>query len=73
MIQNLELKNMQDYDCLFSLAYDCPAGKRMVDCPFNEWENLSFLEKVDLIESFDSEQKDVIARHHFSCSPKRYQ
>jgi|JFJP01.1.fsa_nt_gi hypothetical protein len=58
-----------DYeDQLYGCAFGCPLKKRLEDCPFNEFDHLSFKEKVIHIKNLSKEKRESMILHHKYCS-----
>jgi len=53
---------------LYSIAYECPRGKRDDDCPLLEIDHLSFIKKIKFFDELCMEKKEFILRHHSFCS-----
>jgi hypothetical protein len=56
---------------IFGFAFGCPLQRRIVNCPFNKFDHLSFEEKVIWIKSISHEKKKSIIEHHRLCSKNR--
>ena len=71
MSSEFKFQLMIEENNLYGLAYNCPCLKRLDDCPFKDFEHLSFKEKVSWIESKCKEEKYTIWEHHEACSKDR--
>ena len=62
-----EENEIQMYGC----AFGCPVQKRLEDCPYNEFDHLSFKEKVIHLQNISKWKKESIIEHHLGCSKDR--
>lgn len=62
---------MNDVNIICALSFGCPALIRQDDCPLKALDSLSFKEKVIMLGSLSSEEKEMILKHHTDCSKKR--
>lgn len=59
---------MDEFIEMYGLAYGCPRKERVEGCPFKELDQLSFAEKVELIENMTSKEKTQFLYRHKSCN-----
>lgn len=56
---------------IYGLAYNCPAGIRLPECPLSGIQNLSYKERIDWIDKLDYPEWIKILEFHSECSLKR--
>ncbi len=56
---------------LYGIAYDCPHGKRVRNCPLLEIAHLTFKEKHSWIDRLPLDKKEQIMNFHYACSYNR--
>lgn len=62
---------MSDENNIYGISYSCPAITRADDCPLKEIDSFLFSEKVKWINSLSREEKEIILKHHKTCSRSR--
>lgn len=62
---------MLDENDIYGCALGCPLQRRLMDCPYNEFDHLSFKEKVIHLQNINKEKRELIIEHHLSCTRNR--
>jgi len=62
---------MVEENSLYGLTYGCPHLERQPECPLKQVEHLSFLEKVEWINTLSQAEKEAILEHHQRCTTNR--
>jgi len=57
---------------IYGLAFQCPYQNRQDDCPLANFDDLTFMEKIILIDEMDQEFIDMIKCKYKYCKNKEY-
>ena len=56
---------------MFGLLIDCPMGKTVEDCPFNEYRDKPSTKKINIAYKIPQEKLKGLISHHKKCLAER--
>lgn len=64
-------KKLELINDIYGIAYNCPYGERLCNCPFKKSSLNNFYEKVEFLRDCSNKKIIQIFQHHTSCSDRR--